>query len=1040
MKRIILLLTVLLIVCLKIVSAQKTVTGTVTSTEDGLGIPGVAIQVEGTSVGTITDFDGNYTIEVPEGGTKLFFSFLGMTPQTIEIGDQLVINVALVSDAVALADVVVTANAIVRERRELGYAVSTIKSDETTKAREGNFVNALSGKVAGVRISSQSGTLGGSSKILIRGANSLGGKNEPLFVVDGVPVSNSSYNRSSSDIIAGGVDAGNRANDLNADDIESITILKGAAATALYGARAKDGAIIITTKKGDTKSQKLNIDFNSSTRFDNVLKLPEFQNEYAQGRDGIYDVKEMNGWGPKISSVTGTVTDFRGEQVTLKANPNNVKDFYQTGITMINSLSFAGGSEKGDFRLGYTNLNQSGTIPESLLKRNNFSLNAGSNLSKNLTVRATVNYIRTQTEGKPAQGSNDPNVLISRINNLPRTLNIADVEQYVVDDRGRPIGLNGSTNTVNNPYWIIQNNKFTNTVERVFGSINIDYKPAEWITFSNRIGTDFFNDYRRHVTRKGTLGAVDGHFYTLDMLEREVNNDFMISILKKLSADIQLKAVVGHNVNQRDIRRVYTKATDLTIDELYTYGNASNVITSNFSSVRRIFGVFADVGISYKNWLFINATGRNDWSSTLPVANRSYFYPSVSSGIVFTNLLPENELLSYGKLRMNYANVGSDEAPYQLDFLYSPATEYNVQYNLNGTWPHGGEIAFNAPTTRPSADLRPQNQISYEAGLDLKFFNDRIGLDITYYNTKTDDQIVEIATPPSTGFYYKNTNAGVVTNKGIEFLLSGTPVQIESGFRWDIAINFAKNQNIVEELTEGIDEYTITSGWAGLYIKAAPGEALGLYGGAWKRDEAGNIVVNEETGLREVEDSKRLGNIFPDWTLGINNSFSYKNLSLSFLIDVRQGGVIFSGTTSQLRGLGLATETLAGREGKIIAEGVVIKKDGSVAPNQKEITVQEYWENYSHPDNTEGSVFDASFVKLREISLYYALPKSFVSKTSFTKFEIGIEARNLWIIKDHLPHVDPETNLFGASQLGEGVEYNSVPSTRSFGFNLRFSF
>ena len=609
----------------------------------------------------------------------LQISYIGMQTQEVVIKPTL--KVLLKSDSQNLEEVVVTAMGIKRSEKSLGYAVSSVKGDEITKARESNVLNSLSGKIAGLQIAQSSGTVGGSSSIQIRGASSIGTVSSPLFIIDGLPIDNGSYNP---DRTNGIVDVGNRAGDINSDDIESINVLKGAAATALYGARAKDGAIVITTKKGK-KNSPVFVTVNSSTRFENVLKLPDFQNEYAQGSYGVYNVKMLNGWGPKISSVQDQqFTDYKGDKVTLKANPDNVKDFYETGMSYINNVSVAGGGEKADFRLSFTSTNQTGVVPGSDYNKYAFSVNAGMNFTSNFTGRISAQYIRSDSEGRPAQGANDSNLLIPLINGLPRTIDIHDIKQNWIDENGKQVTLDPEGKS-NNPYWIINKNKFTNNLDRMIGNITLTYKPIEGLTITNNAGTDFYTEGRRKLYAKGTVGALNGKFQTWNLYKRIINNDLMVSYEKTFANDYHFKAMVGHNLYQEEWKNENVQAQNLVVDGLYTYTNAKSTTPVNYYEKKRLVGLYGDISLGYKDMLFINVTGRNDWSSTLPINNRSYFYPSISGSFIFTELMENKDILNYGKIRLSYANVGSDEDPYNLAFKYTPASTYFLQYlgNVN---------------------------------------------------------------------------------------------------------------------------------------------------------------------------------------------------------------------------------------------------------------------------------------------------------------------------------------------------------------------
>jgi len=1026
------------------IAQNRTISGKVTD-PDGKPLSFATVTVKGSSTAVAADVNGNFTIQAPPNAT-LIFSAAGFETIETNIGAQTSINTSLPVQNL-LGEVVVTALGISKAQKSLGYSTTTLKSDELTKARESNVVNSLAGKVAGVRITSQSGTPGGSSKIIIRGQSSFSDASggQPIFVIDGLPVDNGSQQLATAPSAVpqgtAGVDFGNRAGDINSDDIESINVLKGAAATALYGARAKNGAIIITTKRG--KKGASTVRFNSSVRLDNALRLPDYQNEYAQGNYGVYALNSVNGWGPKISDVQDLkFPNFMNQQVTLQAYPDNVKDFYKTGTNYINSLAFESGGDAGDFRLGYTNNAQTGIVEQQSYLRNSINLNAGRSISPKFDVRTTVNYVSTVGKNRPIQASNNSNSLTQIVQFFPRTVDVNALKNNYFDPvTGQQITLTPAK-TGNNPYWVINNNTSTNNVERIYGNLVLSYKPLNWLTISNNFGTDVYNEFRKLVVRPGTAGALQGNFFQANLFNRTLNNDFMITADKKVTSDLSVRVLAGVNNYETYYRRDQSDAQQLTVDQLYTFSNAASVTTTNTSNKKRIIGAFGEVGFTYKNYLFLSATGRNDWSSTLPVENRSYFYPSVSSSFVFSELIQSN-ILSFGKFRASWANVGSDTDPYQLAFTYTPVSQLFAQYSQGSQFPFGGLLGFQIPLTLPNAKLKPQNQVSWEFGTDLRFFRDRIRLDFTYYNTKTSDQIIALAVPNSTGFSTKRINAGAIKNEGIEIAL-GAKILGTRDFNWNVDVNFSKNTQKVVDLPAEIATYQLASAYNGLQVKARNGEQLGLWGSAYERDPDGNIVINSNSGLRRTVTDQRLGNLYPDWMMGINNSFSYKGFNLSFLVDIRQGGVIYSGTIAALRSTGLAKETGIGRDNIIIDKGVIFDASSSkyVANTVPVQSMQDYWGQYGTNNSaTEAGVFDASYVKLREVSISYNLPASIFSKQKFIKgVSFGLEGRNLWIIDAKIPHIDPEVNLFGTGSIGEGVEFYNMPSTRSFGFNVRATF
>lgn len=1011
---------------------------------DGEPVPFATVTVKGASTATSADQNGNFILSAPAGST-LVISAAGFQSNQIKVGNESNLSITMVGGN-AMDEVVVTALGISRQSKSLGYTTQKIDGAELTKSRETNIVNSLAGKLAGVRVTSQSGTLGGSSKIVIRGVSSFSGNNnQPLFVIDGFPIDNGNPNVSTTSGAApsgsASVDFGNRASDINPDDIESINVLKGASATALYGSRAKNGAIVITTKKG--KKGKTSVSINSTTRFDKPLKLPEFQNEYAQGLYGVYDNDQLDGWGPKISEVQDlTFPDFLGDEVTLKAYPDNVKNFYETGNTYINSVSFDGGNESGDYRLGYTNTIQDGIIPNQSLLKNSVTLNAGKKISDRIDVRANINYTGTISKGRATQSSNDPNILGNILYDFPRTLDLEKVKSHYYDSSTAQQVTLTPTRVGNNPYWIVNNNGYNSNVDRVFGNAIINYKPLSWLTISNNLGLDFYNEFRKGVTRNGTLGALNGNFLEANLFNRVINNDLIVTVNKDITPDLSLTALAGGNINDRSFRRSQSYAQDLSVDKLYSFSNASSVSTTNLFQQQRIVGLYGEIGLSYREFLYLNVTGRNDWSSILPIANRSYFYPSVSSSFIFSQFV-KNKWLSYGKLRASYANVGSDDNPYLTEYVYTPQSSAFVQYINGVTYPFNGALGYSIPITIPAPDLKPQKQSSFELGTEMRFLQNRIRFDFTYYNSLTKNQIVALTVPYSTGYRTLRTNAGTIKNSGIEVQLGVIPVKTKN-FTWDIDLNFSRNRQIITELPSQITStYTLASGWSSLQVRAERDKEIGLYGGGWDRDADGNIIIDASTGLRVPKANVRLGNLYPDYMLGINNTLTFQRFSLSFLIDIRHGGVIYSNTASLVRTLGLASETAANRDKIFIDKGVNVDENGKSTPNTTPVaSMQDYWSLNYTTDNTEANIFDASYIKFRELRLAYSLPPSILAggASIFKEIEVAIEGRNLWIIHDNVPHIDPEVNFFTNSSIGEAVEFNSIPSTRSLGFNVRLKF
>lgn len=1008
--------------------------------ESGEGIPGASILVKGTSLGTVTDVDGNFNIQVPEDKNILVINSIGLESREIQAGNGANrLNISLKQGASnVLKETIITALNIKRSEKSLGYSAQQLKASDFENSRDANVINSIAGKVAGVRVNSQSGALGGTSKIVIRGSSSLSGSSQPLFVVDGVPISNSSMGASSQGV---NVDYGNRVADINPDDIETWTVLKGPAATAQYGSLAKDGAIIITTKRGANNGE-LSISVNSSFRAEKVLRLPDLQSEYAQGNFGIYSLKNSNGWGPKISDMQNTpVKDFMGRTVTLKANPNNLENFFETGATYMNDVSLSGGDQKNDYRVSFGALDAKGIVTNQTLKRYNLSTNVGHKFNDKVSSRATFNYSNTRGAGRPVQSSNNTNVLTSSVYGIPVTVDVNDLKNNYQDEFGNQTFMTTDKDG-NNPYWILNKNINTNTVDRFFGSLYLDYKPVSWLTIANNFGYDLYIENRSQVVRKGTAGNMNGAFYYVDINSKRFNNDLMAIFQKDITKDFNLKAMLGNNILDRQSGAKDLTGTGLQVDALYVPSNASTVTAGKSFTQSRLVSMYGELTGAYKDYLFLTVTGRNDWSSTLPIENRSYFYPSFSGSFVFTEVMQKNDILSFGKIRASWAQVGSDTDPYVLYQTYASSNSVFTQYLSQGNLlPHMGYSGFTGPRVLPNAGFKPQKANSFEIGTDLRFFKNRIGLDVTYYNTKTKDQILSIDVPLSTGYFAKLINAGQVTNKGIEVQFRAEPFKSSKGFNWEFMANLSHNRQTVDALYDDLEYYAVQSGWSGLQVKAPVGGSFALYGSGFKRAPDGSYIINAGTGLREIEADKYLGDINPTFMLGINNRFSYKGFSLGFLVDIRQGGVFYSGTVSSLRSTGMAVETLEGREGGFIDKGVNETKDANgnsvFTENTTSVqSMQDFWGRYS--GTTEGNVFDASYVKLREMNISYALPAKYLPFNKVIKgLEIGFEGRNLWLIKSFVPHVDPESSYFGANSAGDGVEFNSFPSTKSYGVNLK---
>ena len=1021
-------------------------TGIVTDSRTGGPITGALVSIEALGKRGFANVDGRYLLaDITPGTHEVQVTYIGyatVTRSVTIVAGTNTLDIALTIDPIQLDAIVVTGQQIERQSRELAYSVSTIRGEELVRAREPNFISALAGRTPGVEVLTSSGDIGASTRIVVRGISSLSGDNQPLMIVDGVPISNSNivgterYGIGDSDArLNGAIDVGNRGADLNADDIESVTVLRGAAAAALYGQRAKDGVILITTKRGRGIGGQT-VTANSSIRVSSALTLPQFQNEYAQGSAGSYVSTTIGGWGPRIAGQR--VPNIRGDTVTLQPFADNVKDFYEDGVLTINSFSVSSADDNSDFRLGITYQDQSGIIPSSDQTRTSINLNTGYNLIPTLRARISGSYVSTDGKGRAVSGGNDPNVLTSLINVLPRTFDIHALENYK-DEAGNQIPIDNFTN---NPYWVVNENAFTQEVERVFGNTELQFVPTNWLVFTGRVGLDTYTEDRRNVNAVGTIGRAEGYFATDVIQERQFNVDVLGEGRTDLTEDVSLRGVLGFNSNTRELTLQNNRAQNLTVPGLYNYSNAEQNTPNNSSSMRRLYGVYGDVTLGFREYLFLNLTGRNDWSSTLPVDNRSFFYPSANLSFVPTDAFNiAGDVLTYAKLRVNFAQVGSDEAPYQLRFRYFPADEVFGQFGTDITFPFDDRTAFEATDIIPPANLKPQTQNSFEIGGELQFFNGRAGVDVTYYDVRTKDQILSIPTPQSTGFAANRTNIGEVSNKGIEAQLNLNPVAT-SAVIWDMFINFTKNTNRVESLAPGVEELAIQSAFNALEVKAEPGESFGLYGPGFLRDSISGLpIIDERTGLRQAGDVVRLGSIDPDFRLSLSNAINVRELTLSFLVDWRKGGSIFSQTVAELRRNGVAEETGLNRDGSFIDEGVIDNGDGTFRPNDVPVqNMEAFWRRYAASTIHEGNIFDADNARVREVRLDFAVPRTWLESTPFGSVSVGLEGRNIWLFYKKVPHIDPESGLFGSAANGQGIEWNVLPQTRSWGLNLQARF
>jgi len=1044
MKKIVLLLAFFAIGLQVLMAQTKEITGKVTSSEDGGAIPGVTVSVKGTTMGTITDMDGVFKLKVPQDSKTLVVSFVGMASQEVAIGSQSTINVQLSPDLVAVDEVVVTALGVSREKKSLGYSVQDVKGNELAQAKENNVINSLSGKVSGVQITNSSGAVGSSSRIIIRGASSLGGNQQPLFIVDGVAISNSEFGNGDG---YGGVNRGNGAGDINPDDIESVSVLKGPNAAALYGSQAANGAILITTKAGSlsgkNKKAGLGIEVGNSTTFENPLRLPSFQNSYGQGAEGQFFYVDGAGggvkdgvdesWGPKldvglmIPQYDSPVENGVRKATPWISHPDNVKDFLDQGVTSTTNVAVTGGNKDANFRISYTNLGQKGMLPNTDYKKNTVAIGGSANATDKLSISGTATYVMTESDNMPGIGYDAQNVF-QQFMWAARQVNYSDLKNYTNADGSK---YNWNYNYHNNPYFTLNENTNTMNRERLYGNAKVNYKILDNLSAFVRTGIDQYSNLN---TARAAWGDMDNPFgYYNEAMSKNVliTNDFLLMFNQEINTDFSLTANFGGSSQTRDYHQTFGAADELAVEGVYTIANSKVPIRStSYQLNKKINSLYGSAQIGYKNALFLDLTGRNDWSSTLPDGNNSFFYPSVSVSSVLTDLLDfKSEAVSYVKVRAGWAKVGSDTDPYQL----APTLSFGDGWNSSTKY-----LNQFVPNNLPNADLKPQFANSLEFGADLKFLNNRIGLDLTYYDQKTTDQIISIPISAASGYSSKNINAGEIDNKGIEVTLNLGIIQAANGFNWNMNVNFAKNKNEVVELAPGVEQYELGTYWD-LKVMAIPGEPYGsLYGADFLRDPNGNIINVD--GVPVKGDLKILGNYQPDWIGGINNEFTYKNLSASFLIDIHQGGDIYSMTNAWGRYAGALEESLIGREGGITGVGVkeVTDASGNVTyvPNDVVVTAEEY--NHAAFSNAipAGSIFDASYVKLREVRIAYSIKK--LGNLPIKALNLALIGRNLAILSSSIPHVDPETSFNSGN--AQGLEFGQLPSARSIGFNINLEF
>lgn len=1042
------LLIIYSIICSQIWAQQRTIQGKITDSRR-VPIGGATVNVSGTNTTVQTSAEGIFRINANAGST-LVISNVGYETRQVNIGNNRDIDITLTERASELSEVIITAGGVKREVRTLGYSAPTIRNEELTRGRDRSVLNSLQGKVAGVNITNSSGGVGSSTRIVFRGGTSLLGNNQALIVVDGIPIDNS--NVDPGDNLNNQVDPGNRGNDINPEDVESVTVLKGPAAAALYGSRAANGALIITTKSGRRLgSKKSEVTLTSSYSLESILKLPEYQNVYGQGGSKQPDLTENFSWGDKFDSSLrpwGQVVDGEQRVKPYVAMPNNVKEFFDIGRVLNNGVSFSQNNERNSYFLSLNNLDQQGIMPGTKYNRTSIRLTGTADITPKVYTNATINYIRSKGDLSVQGQGRSP---YDQVLQTPRDIPMLELKDYKNNKFNTLSGYYGAYTL--NPYFLIGENKYTSELDRILGSVELGYKPASWLEFLYRVGTDVIADQRRQIDAKISIpdpnnqnhsNEYPGAYSEGSINIRELTSDLTATGKFKLFNDLSLRVLVGHNFRQRTTNQVTSAINDLVIPGFYNLGNSSGPpTTANASTKRRLFGVYGDLNFAYKNYLFLGVTGRNDWSSTLPEGNNSFFYPSANLSFIATDAFKLPKFINYGKLRVSAAKVGNDANPYLLQSVFVQGLVADGFQGSQLSFPFNGVPGYTVSALIGNPALSPEFTTSYEAGVEANFFDSRIGIDLTYYYNKTTDQIINLELPATTGFTSRVTNIGQVSNRGIEVLLRGQPVRSRN-FNWEIAVTYSKNKNRVDEIAPGVDRIGIPGGFTGGTLVAEVGKPYGsFFGSAFLTDSLGRTVVDGTTGYPVVDPvAKSFGSYLPDYQGSVFNSFSFKGLTLTVLFDGKKGGLFFSRTKTLQTFVGTDPITLYNdREPFVVPNSVILDPSGKYVENTtvKTQNAQSYWTQIVSP-NAIANLVDASFIKLREASINYRIPQSLIKRLPVSAVQIGLVGRNLWLktAKENT-YSDPEASSFGSGN-AQGYEYGSIPSIRSYGANIRITF
>lgn len=1054
------LLLWVMIICYSINYAQgQTVSGTVTSAAEGTPLSDVSVVVQGTSKGSTTDDNGKYSLSISRGNAILVFSYSGYVTQTIKVNSRSVINITMVVSTNQLSEVVVTALGIKKEKKALGYSAQELGAKDLSDARDPNVANYLTGKIAGAQVSRTASGTGGSTKVILRGISSLTGNNQPLYVVDGIPLDNSTFNEATNTAnnrnATAGHDFGDGIGNINPQDIESMTVLKGPNATALYGSRGSNGVIIITTKSGRA-GKGIGVEINSGTTIEKVSMIPNVQNKYGPGYEdqNVYgDIVAINGvnyetipswevgfsYGPPLDGklfVNPYVFDPNAPLITFALLPqpkNNIRDFWETGLSTNNTIALSGGTEKSTARLSVNNSTTKGITPNNTDNQQSIDLRVSTKVGNKLSFDAKVNYIHKEVNNAPNMGGSQENILF-QLTELGRYTPLPFLKEYY-EKTGLRTQFTGARY---NPYYIVNELKNNAVRDRVVGFASAKYQFNSWLSLIARSGIDVYSERRRQTWPVGaaTSQSSGGRIIDETYLIKESNSDVLLTAAKNNLGNFSASLSLGGSLLKRSNTLQGWDGRTLLIPGIYDISNAKNVAPYYSMVEKELQSVYAAGEIGYKNYLFLDITGRNDWSSTLGSNNYSFFYPSVGSSFIFTDAFDmHSKVLTFGKVRASYAEAGNDASAYLTQSGYS----------VNPT-PFNGQTYASQDNNIALYNLKNELKHSIEFGADLRFFNNRIGLDATYYKSNTKNQIVPVGISTASGYTTKVINAGNIQNEGIEVSLNVTPVNLKNSFRWDISLNFAKNQSKVIELAPGIETLPLAYGEPNT-IEARIGQPYGnIIGYKYKRSPDGQKIVGSDGAYVKEDNTSVLGNVMPKWTGGLNNTFSFKGFTLNALVDFVQGNQISSQTKYKMIASGNAAMTVEGREHSRPLDGVVENVDPTTgkityAKNTQTVDGQTYWARRAWDGIGEEFVMDGSYVMLREVILGYTFQPSFIKKMRFTGIRVSLVGRNLFFIKDHMQGmgISPET-ILNTQAAYSGLETLNMPTTRNYGINFNFTF